>query len=269
MIFNFYGAIIQHQDQPFSLSALCTLLSAFDVSAEAARVALSRMQRKGLLRSRRVGRNAYYYLSESGWQLISRTETRSVHRQEPPRWDGHFQLVAYEIPENRRELRQQLTEKLRYAGLARVGSSLWASAWSLSESIQEFLSSAEISPYITSFSAELHQNPLTFARRVWQLDAIMERHAAYLDKYRRASSAHQAAVDSGRPPSDLECFRNYFFSLTDFIETMAGQPPLPPELLPADWPAASVQELFVTYRALVHDGAEAFVNAVHKPLGQG
>ncbi|MBU0937213.1 MAG: hypothetical protein KKC64_16470 [Spirochaetes bacterium] len=266
MIFNFYGAIIQHQDQPFSLSALCAMLSAFDVSAEAARVAISRMQRKGLLRSRRVGRNAYYYLSENGWQQIGRTETRSVYRPKAPQWDGRFQLVAYEIPENRRELRQQLTEKLRCAGLARVGSSLWASAWSLSEAIQQFLASAEISPFITSFSAEIQQDPRVFARRVWQLDMIEARHKSYLDKYRQATNAYLAAAHSDKPPSDIECFRNYFISLNDFIETMARQPPLPPELLPADWPAPAVQELYVAYRKLVHDGSDNFINTVHKPL---
>jgi len=269
------------------LSCLCALLEPLDISPQAARLTLSRMRQKGYFFTRRQGRHSFYFLTAPGLAEITTTEGRSLLRGAPPAWDGRFHMVSYEVPEALREQRQNLTTLLRQAGLGRAAAGLWASAYPLPGRLAASLEASESAGLVTRYLAELQGDAAAFARRIWRLDEAVGRLEAFLTQYRSALAEYRAAGEkaagekaaagrAGRSPAGhrgqpgrsgpAECFRRYFFLLGDFIPLMASLPPVPPGLLPANWPAAAAHELFLACRQAVHDGAEAYVDAVYVPF---
>jgi len=269
MVFSLYGAIYDRGQHGFSLGTLCAFLEPLGVSAEASRLVLSRMARKGYFRTRRKGRSSFYFLTDSGLAVIRRAEGRSLDRGPPQPWDGKFRLVSYEMPETMRDARTELAAALRMAGFGRAAAGLWASAREAPDELRRLLDSSPYRDVVTEYLADLRGDAAAFARRIWNVDAHRDRLARFVDAYRTQRFEFEAAAAAGRQPPPAECFHRYFELLSDFVDTMASIPPIPAELLPEGWPAAEADELFRSYRRLVGQGAEAYVQGVYVPFDEG
>ncbi len=248
------------------MKSLCAMLGTMGISPEAARLSLSRMARKGYFYTRKKGRSSYYFLTEQGFATISLAEGRSVFRRDTKTWDGKFRLISYEIPESRRDDRQKLTEALRCAGLGRAAAGLWAGAFDFPQDLRNLLDSPTYQELITEYQATLTSDKRAFARRIWNLSEISKQLTTFIVQYKTEMSDFRQGNTPMGEAKDSDCFRRYFVLLKDFIQVMTNIPPIPQELLGADWPAQEAHDVFVEYRKAVHDGTDAFIQRIYEPF---
>lgn len=268
-VFTLYGALLDDGDYAaFSLGTLYAFLGPLGVSEEAARLALSRMARKGYLGSRRRGRSSFYFVEGPGREKIEAAAARSVRRRDEGPWDGRFRLVSYEVPERLREERTALAAALAAAGYARAAAGLWVAAVDPPPAVEALLASDAYAGLASSWSAEYRGDARAYARRLYRLDERAAGVRGFRDRFSAEADGLADAIASGTPPADEECFRRYFEAMTDYVGLMGLVPPLPPELLPEDWPAPSANEAYARYRDLVRDGTNAYVAAHYEPYGE-
>ncbi|HEY4482727.1 MAG TPA: hypothetical protein VI953_00980 [Candidatus Paceibacterota bacterium] len=98
---------------------------------------LGRMVRKGLLKTvRKAGGKLGYDLSAKGEELAESISIGELKIEKPWRWDGKWHLVSFDIPEKRRDARDELRSTLQTIGLANIQKSLWVYPYDCREVIE-------------------------------------------------------------------------------------------------------------------------------------
>lgn len=87
--------------------------------------ALKRLIRRGFVEETRQGRVVGYQLTDRGREHLLRREFASAKLVPSKKWDGKWRLVAFDIPEKRRYLRDNLRTHLNRLGLYPLQQSVW------------------------------------------------------------------------------------------------------------------------------------------------
>jgi phenylacetic acid degradation operon negative regulatory protein len=242
-------------------AAIVGLLAEFGVSDSAARAALSRLTRNGLLVTSRSGRRTFVRLSARAADVLDDGGRRIFSfGATPAPWDGMWSLVAFSIPEEHRSARDELRKELRWLGFAPLYDGLWVCPRDHAGDVMARLKDLGIST-ATAF-------------RATALDA-----ADAADGAHGAGGAGGAGglvtADIPARAWDLSGLRDRYQEFTEFAgllrdQTVAGEitiadalvartrvmnewrafpamdPDLPYELLPPAWPRAAARDLFIT-----------------------
>ncbi len=127
LIFSLYGDLVHgsaaEADPMLWLGTLVELMAAFGVSEAAVRQAVSRMARQGWLRAERVGKRAYYTVTDRGRRRIEELSPRIYGPV--IEWDGKWRVLAATIDE--RGTRTRLRQELRVLGWAPLSPAVWIS----------------------------------------------------------------------------------------------------------------------------------------------
>ena len=242
-------------------AAIVGLLAEFGVSDSAARAALSRLTRNGLLVTSRSGRRTFVRLSRRAADVLDDGGRRIFSfGATPAPWDGMWSLVAFSIPEEHRSARDELRKELRWLGFAPLYDGLWVCPRDHAGDVMARLKDLGIST-ATAFRA----TALPAATAVGAVGAAA------------ADGAGGALVTADIPARawDLSGLRDRYQEFTEFAgllrdQTVAGEittadalvartrvmnewrafpamdPDLPYELLPPAWPRAAARALFIT-----------------------
>lgn len=230
-------------DEQLPSAALVTLLADFGVSDAAARAAINRLARHGLLISAKQGRQTFYRLSERAIQVLHDGTQRIFSFGEDIRpWDGVWSLVAFSIPEEKRHLRYVLRDRLRWLGFAPLYDGLWVSPRASLDDAASQLAELSIS-VITMFHAQVADGtpPSGLPQKAWDLAALRthyQRFIAYVQQL-------QARVNTGAI-SPEEALRMRTQMMDDWRAFPAMDPDLPVEILPPDWPRTRARQLFIS-----------------------
>lgn len=221
-------------------TALAQLLAEFDITESSARSALSRLTERGLLVSTKRGRNTYYGLSSRAVPLIEETLRRvlSFGTEETRTWDGEWTMVAFSVPESQRRLRHSIRTSLRQLGFAALFDGLWCSPWSEQEATLEILARLGIES-ATVMRSKVDARSVTQPPSGWDLDTLREK---YVEFEARFAPIRNDVRRGGFAVSEALVVRT---SVLDNWRSFLGEPDLPAELLPADWPRARLRELFL------------------------
>lgn len=243
------------QTAPLPSAALVDLLGDFSVSDVAARAALSRMVKHGLLESSRNGRNTFYSMTPRAQQVMREGAVRITDfgKVDGDAWDGAWSLVAFSVPEANRSVREALRTRLRWLGFAPLYDALWISPHPRHAEALAALAALGVTN-ATSFVAASPETSATALppQAAWDLDGLGELYRAFVAEW----SPTRAALGKGAiTPVDALVKRT---ELMDAWRAFPGlDPDLPRRLLPADWPRDKARELFLeTYEQL---GAPASV----------
>ena len=242
-------------------AAIVGLLAEFGVSDSAARAALSRLTRNGLLVTSRSGRRTFVRLSRRAADVLDDGGRRIFSfGATPAPWDGMWSLVAFSIPEEHRSARDELRKELRWLGFAPLYDGLWVCPRDHAGDVMARLKDLGIST-ATAFRAT----------------ALPAATAAGAVGAAAADGAGGALVTADIPARawDLSGLRDRYQEFTEFAgllrdQTVAGEittadalvartrvmnewrafpamdPDLPYELLPPAWPRAAARDLFIT-----------------------
>ena len=251
-------------------AAIVGLLAEFGVSDSAARAALSRLTRNGLLVTSRSGRRTFVRLSRRAADVLDDGGRRIFSfGATPAPWDGMWSLVAFSIPEEHRSARDELRKELRWLGFAPLYDGLWVSPRDHAGDVMARLKDLGIST-ATAFRA-------TALPAVGAVTPAPGPAAGRAGRGRRRRGAGSAVVTADIPARawDLSGLRDRYQEFTEFAgllrdQTVAGEittadalvartrvmnewrafpamdPDLPDELLPPAWPRAAARDLFIT-----------------------
>jgi phenylacetic acid degradation operon negative regulatory protein len=241
LIVSLYGLHARERGGWLSVAAVVRLMADLGVDEPAVRSSISRLKRRGLLDARRDGDVAGYALTDEALEVLAEGDARIFGRRRARASDGWL-LVVFSVPESEREHRHRLRTELTRLGFGTVAPGVWIAPGHLGDDVREVLRRRGLAGYVELFAQA--QVPDEQARvavaRWWDLDALHERYAGFLDR-------HAPALDRARPdqPADpAQAFADHVRLVTDWRGLPYADPGLPLELLPGDWNGARAADLF-------------------------
>ena len=241
-------------------AAIVALLAEFGVSDSAARAALSRLTRNGLLVTSRSGRRTFVRLSQRAADVLDDGGRRIFSFGEAPApWDGMWSLVAFSIPEDRRSERDELRKALRWLGFAPLYDGLWVCPRDHADSVMARLKDLGIGtatafratalPAVTADvagtagAADSAGTPVgaDIPARAWDLAGLRDRYQEFSEfagLLRDQTGAGEIST------ADALVARTRV--MNEWRAFPAMDPDLPDELLPPAWPRAAARDLFIT-----------------------
>jgi phenylacetic acid degradation operon negative regulatory protein len=250
LLLTLLGDYWWQRTEPLPSAAIVALLAEFGVSDSAARAALSRLTRNGLLVTSKTGRRTFSRLSSRAAAILDDGARRifSFGAASQP-WDGMWSLVAFSIPEDNRAARDALRKQLRWRGFAPLYDGLWVSPRDHAAEVIGYLKDLDITTG-TAFRASAVPTGMVPAgmvptdcdipARAWDLDGLRSRYECFISF---AGQLRDAAAAGRVPPTDALIART---RVMDEWRAFPGlDPDLPAELLPSAWPRASARELFI------------------------
>ena len=240
LLLTLLGDYWWQRTEPLPSAAIVALLAEFGVSDSAARAALSRLTRNGLLVTSKTGRRTFSRLSSRAAGILDDGARRifSFGAASQP-WDGMWSLVAFSIPEDNRAARDALRKQLRWRGFAPLYDGLWVSPRDHAAEVIGYLKDLDITTG-TAFRASSVPADGEIPARAWDLDGLRQRYerfTAFAGQLRDAAAAGQV------PPTDALIARTWV--MDEWRAFPALDPDLPAELLPGGWPRADARELFI------------------------
>lgn len=263
LVFTLYGDYIRHRGGEAWTGSLIELLGHFGLSDQAVRSTLSRMARKGWLKSRRVSRYSFYSLTSKCIVLLEEGAQRIYQPRSDP-WDGRWHLFTYSIPEAKRDLRRKLRRRLLWLGFGTLNHATWISPRDLESEVEEIVSTHGLSPYVESFSGRHrgYSSDEEIVASCWNLKRLNRYYDDFINRYEPLYLAHRAKLQAGDDLDPQDCFAHRFMLTHEYRLSPYVDPNLPLELLPKDWLGVCATELFQGYRNLLAEQAELFVSAV-------
>jgi phenylacetic acid degradation operon negative regulatory protein len=242
-------------------AAIVGLLAEFGVSDSAARAALSRLTRNGLLVTSRSGRRTFVRLSQRAADVLDDGGRRIFSfGGAPAPWDGMWSLVAFSIPEDHRSERDELRKALRWLGFAPLYDGLWVCPRDHADAVMARLKDLGITtatafratalPAVTAAGAAdpagAASVPGTLVSadipaRAWDLAGLRDRYQEFTEF---AGLLRDQTVAGEISTADALVARTRV--MNEWRAFPAMDPDLPDELLPPAWPRAAARDLFIT-----------------------
>jgi phenylacetic acid degradation operon negative regulatory protein len=248
LLLTLLGDYWWRRKEPLPSAGLVALLAEFGISGAAARTALSRLVRNGLLVTSKQGRRTFHRLSDRAAAVLDDGAQRifsfGLSTQD---WDGRWSVVAFSVPEHSRASRHRLREQLRWLGFAPLYDGVWVSPRDRTAEATRRLAELGIHTATVFRATTVPGVPDGgLPQRAWDLDVSRVAYDSFVAATR---SLHRRAVTGTLSPSEALVAR------TEVMNQWRGfprlDPELPVELLPEGWPRTRARELFVsTYDVL-------------------
>jgi phenylacetic acid degradation operon negative regulatory protein len=260
LILTLYGLYARDEHNWMSVSSVVRLMGDLGVDSASVRSSISRLKRRGVLRSMKSGSGAGYALSESALEVLREGDVRIFDRPHARVSDG-FVLVVFSIPESEREKRHTLRTTLSGLGFGTAAPGVWVAPGHLREEVARTLERRGLAPYVDLFTArhdgfsELRQQ----VTRWWDLDSINAQYGDFLARFSDAQARWKGSDDGTRT-----AFEIYVPMLTVWRRLPYLDPGLPPDLLPEGWLGGRAADLFSDLDALLRTPArEHALTTIH------
>jgi phenylacetic acid degradation operon negative regulatory protein len=255
LIITVYGLYARHDGGWLSVATLIRLLADLGIEEPAARSAISRLKRRGILQSQRYGAAAGYQLSAEAQAILREGDERIFRRRRAAPADG-WVLAVFSVPESERHRRHVLRSELTRLGFGMVAPGVWIVPGHPQDTTAETLRRLGLDGYADLFRAEhlAFGDPAAKIRRWWDLDELDRQYEAFVRVY-------EPALREGTAEGP-EAFADYVRLLTDWRRLPYLDPGLPAELLPGDWTGIRAADLFFTLRERLEEPARAYVRVI-------
>jgi phenylacetic acid degradation operon negative regulatory protein len=229
-------------------ASIVALLDEAGIGRAAARTAISRLSRRGILESVREGRYSSYRLtSAAAADLTAGAAWIAGFATRVDPWDGYWTLVAFSFPQDERGQRRALRGQLRWLGYAPLYDGLWLSPDAPNPTVEDRLT--RVTPgAMTMFRArhvelatQTNRNPI----EAWDIAAIGRSYETFIRRWRSLLPRIRGGKISGAAAVHARTEIMDSYRLFPIID-----PQLPIELMPARWPRADAREVFVA----IYDG---------------
>ncbi len=264
MIFTLYGDYISHYGSKIWIGSLIRLLNEFGHNDQSVRAAISRMNKQGWVQAEKIGNKSYYSLTPRGQKRIDEAGKR-IFKLKPEEWDGKWRILMYTIPEEIRNVRDELRKELIWSGFGSMSNSFWISANNLDRQVRDLIEKYEIEQYVDFFVAEYkgpHEN-LRLVEKSWDLKEINAKYQEFISEYSQKYIIDKNKIQKGSM-SDAECFVERTKLVHEYRKFLFFDPGLPEELLPEKWLGSHAAALFSEYYKELAEPASRFFESVFK-----
>ena len=227
-----------------AVSELIKLLATLDVDEAAARSALSRLKKRGVLLPTRKGGSAAYRLDPQLEDVFEEGDER-IFAPRRARPGDRWLLAAFSVPESQRNLRHQLRRVLAGRGFGTVAAGLWIAPEFVHAHLRRELEREGLLEFVEFFAADLLDDEV--ARRVaewWDLDALTALYAGFRAQFAPVLERWGASADGPGPDDEARAFADDVLLLTAWRRLPYLDPGLPVEFLPRDWQGIAAERLF-------------------------
>jgi phenylacetic acid degradation operon negative regulatory protein len=253
-LFDLYGDHLRTRKGEAAVAALVRLLAPLDIKAPAVRTAISRMVRQGWLEPIPTTAGPGYAMTPRAWHRLDQAAAR-IYRTHERAWDRRWHLLVLD-PIGNRSARERVRSALTFLGYAPLADNTWTAAYH-SDEVDTVLATDRAGA--RSFTAEYTGDPVQLARQLWDLDALGEAYADWLEDARDlVGQARDPSPDESR--GDERAFAVRSRLLHEWRKFLFRDPGLPAELLPAGWPGASAAEFFDAEADRLLPAASRFVD---------
>ncbi|MFE5427480.1 MULTISPECIES: phenylacetic acid degradation operon negative regulatory protein PaaX [Bacillaceae] len=262
MIFTIYGDYIRNYGNKIWIGSLIRLLKEFGHNEQGVRVAVSRMVKQGWIQSEKQGNKSYYFLTDRGVQRMDEAANR-IYKMKPNEWDGKWRILMYTIPEDKRQLRDDLRKELLWSGFGSFSSGCWISPNDLEKQINRLIEKYDINEYVDFFISE-YKGPKenqSLVEKSWHLEEIENKYEEFIEKYSKQFIVHQSIINRGEM-SDADCFVERTNLVHEYRKFLFIDPGLPKELLPSKWNGNHAALLFSQYYQVLAEPASRFFESV-------
>ena len=219
-----FGDHVLDRRAAVSTVSVVSALGRLGIGEAAVRTALSRMGRRGLLRTVRQGRQAFLGLTEYGTAVLRDGQRKLDGEVVDRNWDGRWTLLTFSVPESRRADRHALRTSLGWFGFGPLRSGLWVST--SDADVSATLAELDLLEHAEVFRAEAFRwtDPARIAAEAWDLPAIAAGYENFLSRWADGGSGTSTNCPGGCcwTRSGCCCIRR--------------DPVLPSALLPDGWP---------------------------------
>jgi phenylacetic acid degradation operon negative regulatory protein len=250
------GAYVRPKPQPVWSGGMVKLLGEFRFSQGAARVALSRLVRRGLLGRVKDGRLVHYTLTPRSDHLLAEGDRRIFSLGWSDDWDGTWTILWHSIPESRRVDRSRLARRLRFLGFGSVQDGTWISPHRREQEVLELVDELEIAEHVGVILGEPSRSLQIdkLINRAWDLDLLARRYGRFVEEF----SPYLDKRKRGRL-DEKEAFLVRTRLVHAFREFPFLDPDLPDELMPDHAERRRAAQIFhVVYEDLTEPAQRHF-----------
>ncbi|GIO23622.1 phenylacetic acid degradation operon negative regulatory protein PaaX [Oceanobacillus sp. J11TS1] len=262
MIFTLYGDYIRRYGDEIWIGSLIELLEAFDHNEQAVRAAISRMSKQNWIERRKEGNKSYYSLTKQGIKRMDEAAGR-IYRVEPEEWDGKWRMLHYTIPEDKRQIRDELRKELTWSGFGSSLNSVWITPNDLIPQAQDIIEKYNLEDYVHLFISKNigPQSNEQIVRECWDLDFINQRYELFINENKERYKKDKVKIEAGEY-NEKDCFVKRTLLVHYYRKSLFIDPGLPKELLPEKWAGEEAAKLFDSYYRILSKPANIFFEEV-------
>jgi phenylacetic acid degradation operon negative regulatory protein len=246
LMLNLLGRYLLGRPTVVSAGSVIEVFARAGVGEHAARSTLARMVNRGMLTRQRHGRAMYFGMTAQAERILRDGEDRiwrsgAVNQD----WDGYWTLLGFSLPESWQRQRHELRSQLTWAGFGPLFNGLWAAPGRVE--VTRLVASLGLESRVKAFYAQAIPGT-DIARMVqenWDLDAVATRYHRFLTRWQGPDT----------PARRGDPLAAQLLLASDWLQVIRADPRLPVEHLPADWPAAKAESLFVELDRAVEEPA--------------
>ncbi|MGI8663764.1 MAG: PaaX family transcriptional regulator C-terminal domain-containing protein [Acidimicrobiales bacterium] len=248
-----------HHDGTILASEVVPVAEACGQSPEQVRSCLRRLVHEGLFMRRGEGRDAGFLATEAGLKTLGTTleRTRLAYAQDHAGrgWDRRWRLVAFAIPESRRQARDALRQRLVTLGGAAIANGLYLSPHRWGNDVAGEAERLGVTAHVTQASSDDLEvagvkDPRDIASALWPVEDIAARYSSFVARYGGVPDALEGMRKRHERLADAVFLPGALSVTVEFQAIFGDDPLLPPELLPRPWPGRAARELLVRSRRL-------------------
>ena len=236
LMLNLLGRYLLGRPVVVAAASVIEVFARAGVGEHAARSTLTRMVNRGMLARQRHGRAMYFGLTARAERILTDGEDRiwrtgAVNGD----WDGYWTLLGFSLPESWQRQRHELRSQLTWVGFGPLFNGLWVAPGRVE--VTPLVASLGLESRVKAFYAQVVPGTdiAAMVQENWDLDAVASRYRGFLARWQ----------GPGTPLRRGDPLAVQLLLASDWLQVIRADPRLPAEHLPADWPAAKAESLFV------------------------
>jgi len=260
VVISLFGEYVEADDLIW-VGGLVELLGDLGISANAARVAVSRLHSRDLFDSRKDGRFVFYQASSALRKIIKEVRRNTYFQLTDVEWQGNWTFVTFSVPEDMVSARRRFSRWLKFSGFGILQDGVWIAPNDRATDIHEIAESLGLKEHVVTLVGTLgDQGQMSnLVGRVWDIAGLSTRYAAYVSQF---EALHQIAKATPIEPRDAFVLRTY--AIEKFRQISELDPRLPGNALGIDWQRRKAAEVIRAIKAEFGERATEYFAATSR-----